>query len=1024
MNLILKIIIIYSLFLSPLTSQFGKNKVQYEKFNWSFIKTKHFDIYYYDGGKEQAEFVAYYSEEAYNKISNLIGWDLSKKSDIFVYNSHNDFQQTNIISSHMGEGVGGVTELFKNRMVIPYNGSLKEFKHVIYHELVHVFINDGIYGGTIMSAIKNNTVMIPLWMNEGLAEYLAGDWDTNSDMWLRDIAINSNQMPEIPYLNGYLAYRGGQSVWTFITDKWGDEVIAELFNNIKFKNDTNKAIEISLGINIEELSLQWHKYLKKEYWPDISYRQDIQDIARQITNHEKLNNNYNFGPSVSPDGSKIAIYSNKNAGMAIYIISVDEGKFLYKVVSAQVTAEIEELHVLKPGITWAPNGEKLAFAVKSGASDALVILNPENPKNRIKKTFDIEGIYRPVWNPINNKIAFIGYNNFASDIFIYDIDTNELIQVTDDIFSDIQISWSSDGESLLMVSDRDNYTSKNNIDIISIPGLNFNNYDIYKIDKNYNISRLTNTIYNELYPQYSPNGKTIAYISDESGINNIYITEDEFITNKNVTDVLTGITQIDWFTDTKLLFTGFYNSGYDIFILSDIFERAKEIDPIRKSKWREDNTHYDLLRKSDGLVYKYSGKQYGADDYLQNYKFTKNYNNDGLIEELDLLDSMGMHIPYPYKRHFTLDYYGAEYKYDILQNEGQGMGYFLFSDILGNHKIGLQTSLVIDFKHTDIILNYINLENKINWGLLFYNNSVVSSYNLNSNGGSYDLFKDIGLNINFENPFSKFSRIEGGLAHNYLEKNEETTDFTGNINTDYIESFNLTSYYIKYVWDNNQLFGGNRTFIEYMSAPLMNSNDYVFDKIELDSRNYINLSSDGYVTFASRLFFGSSWGKDARVFGIGGSGYNTLFHGDDYLLNNSYISEMDSTYQYVSMNNFQFPIRGYNIAQKFGNKALIANFELRLPFLIYYFPTIKYFGQIFGVLFIDAGVAWNDQFPDFSNKGNWDILDNEGWIMSCGFGPRFHFLGMPWKLDYAWQYNPHKGIISSKKWYLSIGFDF
>ena len=74
MNLFLKIIIIYSLFLSPLFSQFGKNKVQYEQFDWSFIKTEHFDIYYYNEGKEQAEFVAYYSEEAYKKIANLIGW--------------------------------------------------------------------------------------------------------------------------------------------------------------------------------------------------------------------------------------------------------------------------------------------------------------------------------------------------------------------------------------------------------------------------------------------------------------------------------------------------------------------------------------------------------------------------------------------------------------------------------------------------------------------------------------------------------------------------------------------------------------------------------------------------------------------------------------------------------------------------------------------------------------------------------------------------------------------------------------
>jgi len=1016
MNLFLKIIIIYSLFLSPLFSQFGKNKVQYEQFDWSFIQTEHFDIYYYNEGKEQAEFVAYYSEEAYKKISNLIGWGLSKRSDIFVYNSHNDFQQTNIVSSHMGEGVGGVTELFKNRMVIPYNGSLKEFKHVIYHELVHVFINDGIYGGSIMNAIKANAVMIPLWMNEGLAEYLADDWDTNSDMWLRDITINSNQIPEISYLNGYLAYRGGQSVWNFITDKWGEEIIAELFNNIKFKNDTNKAIETTLGINLEELSLQWHKYLKKQYWPDIDYRQDIKDISRQVTSHETLNNNYNIGPSVSPDGSKIAIYSNKDGGMSIYIISLDDGSFLFKVVSAQVTSEIEELHILKPGITWSPDGKQLAFAAKSGASDALIIVDPSNPKNKIKKKFNIEGIYRPVWNPMNNKIAFVGYNNFSSDIFIYDIDDDILTQVTNDIFSDIQISWSPDGQSLLMVSDRENYISKNNIDIVSAIRLSFNNYDIYKIDKEYNITQLTNTVYNEIYPQYSPDGQMIAYISDESGINNIYVTEDEFLTSTNITNVLTGITQIDWFTNTELVFTGFYKSGYDIFVLSDINTKVENTEPIINSKWRNKHKDYNLLRKSDI----YSSNNFS--DYLENYKFTQNSREVNSIgESVWDLDSLGMHIPYKYNRRFTLDYYGAQYEYDILQNEGQGMGYFLFSDILGNHKIELQTSLVIDFKHTDILLNYLNLENRINWGLLFYNNSVVGPYDVTT--GSYNFFKDIGLNINFQNPFSKFSRIEGGVAHNYLEENEETTDWIGNTNTDYVASINLTRYYVKYVWDNTQFFGGNRTFVEYMSAPSTNSNDKVFDKIELDSRNYINLSSSGYVTFASRLFFGTSWGRDARIFGIGGSGYNTLFHGDDSLLNSDYGTANDY-YQYVSMNNFQFPIRGYNIAQKFGNKALIANFELRLPFLIYYFPTIKYFGQIFGVLFIDAGVAWNDDFPDFSDQDNWNISDNEGWIMSCGFGPRFYFLGMPWKLDYAWQYNPHRGIISSRKWYLSIGFDF
>ena len=217
------------LFINLLIPQYGKNIVQYKDFEWSFIQTKHFDIYYYEKGKLNSEFVAHHAEQAYNKISNLIGWELNARSSIIFYNSHNEFQQTNVIESYMREGIGGVTELMKNRMVIPYDGSMKDFEHVIYHELVHVFINDGVYGGSLQSLINSNTVFIPLWMNEGLAEYLSSTWNTNSDMWIRDLAINAKTLPEIKNLNGYFAYRGGQSLWKFICEKWGEEVIAEIF---------------------------------------------------------------------------------------------------------------------------------------------------------------------------------------------------------------------------------------------------------------------------------------------------------------------------------------------------------------------------------------------------------------------------------------------------------------------------------------------------------------------------------------------------------------------------------------------------------------------------------------------------------------------------------------------------------------------------------------------------------------------------------------------------------------------------
>ena len=146
----------------------------------------------------------------------------------------------------------------------------------------------------------------------------------------------------------------------------------------------------------------------------------------------------------------------------------------------------------------------------------------------------------------------------------------------------------------------------------------------------------------------------------------------------------------------------------------------------------------------------------------------------------------------------------------------------------------------------------------------------------------------------------------------------------------------------------------------------------------------------------------------------------------------------NSEYEYLSMNNFQFPVRGYTIGQKYGTKAMLVNLELRLPFLIYYFPTIQYLGQIFGVIFVDMGVAWDEKFPKFNDESSWEPLDGScynddniyikdcgsGWLMSYGIGPRFILFGMPWKLDFAWQYDPDNGKKSDSKWYLSIGLDF
>ena len=166
-------------------------------------------------------------------IQKSFDYKINNRIAIIVYNSTNDFQETNITDQYLSEGIEGFTELFKNRVVVQFMGSYKEFQHLIHHELTHGVINDMFFGGSIQNIISNNiNINIPSWFNEGMAEYQSLGWDINTDMFIRD-AIISEYLPDIQQLNGYLAYRGGEAVWHYISERYGKQKIGEIVNKLK-----------------------------------------------------------------------------------------------------------------------------------------------------------------------------------------------------------------------------------------------------------------------------------------------------------------------------------------------------------------------------------------------------------------------------------------------------------------------------------------------------------------------------------------------------------------------------------------------------------------------------------------------------------------------------------------------------------------------------------------------------------------------------------------------------------------------
>jgi len=86
---------------------FGRNKVQYEDFDWQVMKTEHFDIYYYPEMLELAEHGAHFAEEAYRDLEHKFNFSLNHRVPLIFYSSNLHFKQTNITPGFIPDGVGG-----------------------------------------------------------------------------------------------------------------------------------------------------------------------------------------------------------------------------------------------------------------------------------------------------------------------------------------------------------------------------------------------------------------------------------------------------------------------------------------------------------------------------------------------------------------------------------------------------------------------------------------------------------------------------------------------------------------------------------------------------------------------------------------------------------------------------------------------------------------------------------------------------------------------------------------------------
>ncbi len=240
----------------PATAQyFGRNKVQYEKFDFRIMRTPHFDLYFYPAESLVVHDAGRLAERWYARHSDSFRHTFDRKSIVF-YADQPDFQQTNVIGESLTEGTGGVTEGLRTRVVMPFTGIYAENDHVLGHELVHVFqynvAENGPGGLQRLGAL-------PLWLIEGMAEYFSlGRNDPLTAMWLRD-AAERNNLPTIKQLttdSRFFPYRYGQALWAYVGGRWGDRAVTDVYR-ASLRVGFEEGLRRVLGVSSDSLSKDW-----------------------------------------------------------------------------------------------------------------------------------------------------------------------------------------------------------------------------------------------------------------------------------------------------------------------------------------------------------------------------------------------------------------------------------------------------------------------------------------------------------------------------------------------------------------------------------------------------------------------------------------------------------------------------------------------------------------------------------------------------------------------------------------------
>jgi Tol biopolymer transport system component len=900
----------------------GKNQVRYDRFEWWTYETDHFVIYYYPEIEPHLERMAGYAESAYQHVSSELKYDLAHKVPLILFQTSSEFQQQNVVPGAAQEGVGAFAEPVRQRIVMPMDEPHDLLYRLIVHELTHQFEYD-----MIPTSLVRRTV--PLWVNEGLSDYLTGRWSSQDLMSIRDGAI-ADIIPKMTKtegnceVGGRCVYNLGHAVFEFIEARWGKEGIRQFLFNLRKAviGGGEEAYQETFQLSADDFDQQFDKYLKDRF-KAFRDKERPADYGRNLApdpERTRYRGAYSIEPSPAGELFAVASGNSSDREMDIILVSAKDGKILDNLTSGFDHDRGFE-YLVTPGGRWVTvpwmswSGNNLTYFVRTEKSRTLIVQNVTSKKieQRIEMRM-VDDPESPDFSPDGRRVAFAALQGGTGDIFIVDLVTNDVTNVTKDEFADSAPTWSPDGKSIVYLAriSQNEKLFRLDLDTGRKTQLTFGTHD----DGTAKFMDADTIVFaSTAADPTKPIDPDVARNGDIYNIWTLGLKTGEL---RQYTDAVGGnlyaVIVNDGNEQTKIGFVSYYKANYELHTL----ERREPITRAASADFGE-----------PGAIIPFQAP-------LSHTLIADNKKKKGTFEKLFLDGRPPVNV-------------GVTSGGDVF-----GGSSVTFSDVLGDQQFSLYAASISQYR--TLSFSYLNLAHRFNYAVQAFSQTSFFYGNLENilYDGSFIVDRDLALSTRTIRggtifgiwPFNRYRRVE--LFGGFMQYSEDFNDPSlAEASEQFQEDqFGRTLYRngnfvplgVNFVEETTVFreFGplaGRTMRIGYEYAPKLGDSTLSRQTIDADVRHYVRLGSSGLLALRARGF--RSWGDSPDFLYFGG---NSEMHGYEYL-------------------------------EFIGDRAGYLNAELRFPFIEAMLTPIGVLGGIRGVLFANMGGAGFGETTDPARQG-------------------------------------------------------